>query len=307
VNAPVVEFALGPWLEAEIGHVEAALVRAVDRLGALLPGTLLEPARYGVMTGGKRLRPVLCVAAFRAAGGEEPADGEALHDLAAAPELIHAYSLMHDDLPCMDDAPLRRGRPTPHRIYGEGAATLAGAALIPAAGLRAWEAMQRLHPDPEVGREVVRTLLRAAGAGGMVGGQVLDLLGEGRSLGGDELDALHARKTGALLTAALRMGALAAGATPVRVSGFERYGRAIGLAFQVQDDVLDATAGVETLGKAPSDTELGKSTYVALHGVEEAGRLARVLVDEALSALDDLGVASPELRALARYVVDRDR
>lgn len=141
----------------------------------------------------------------------------------------------------------------------------------------------------------------------MVGGQVLDLLGEGRSLGEEELDGLHARKTGALLAASLRIGALAAGAPSVAREALDRYGRAIGLAFQVQDDVLDATAAAEVLGKAPSDAELGKSTYVRLHGVEEAARRARLLVDEALEALASAGLESPPLAGLARYVVERDR
>lgn len=296
-------FDLAAFLERERTQVDAALDRALIRFEPLVPNLLMPALRQGVRSGGKRLRPVLCVAAFRACGG---AESPALHDLAAAPELIHAYSLMHDDLPCMDDAPLRRGEPTPHRVHGVDAATRAGALLIPLAALQAWEAGRTLHPDEGVARSLVRELAQAAGGGGMVGGQVLDLLGEGKDLSGDQLDALHSRKTGALLTVSLRMGALAAGADPRRLGALDRYGRAIGLAFQVQDDVLDASAGEEVLGKTPSDAALGKSTYVGLHGIAEAGRRAGVLVEEALEALRKGGVGSPALEALARYVVERD-
>ncbi len=296
-------FDLKGFLDRERAGVDAALDRALTRFEPLVPAPLMPAIRQGVRSGGKRLRPVLCVAAFRACGGVET---PALHDLAVAPELIHAYSLMHDDLPCMDDAPLRRGEPTPHRVHGVDAATRAGALLIPLAALQAWEAGRVLHPDEGVARSLVRELAQAAGGGGMVGGQVLDLLGEAKDLGAEELDALHNRKTGALLVVSLRMGALAAGAEAGRLEALDRYGRYIGLAFQVQDDVLDASAGEEVLGKTPSDAALGKSTYVALHGIEEAGRRARVLVEGALEALRDGGLESAALEALARYVVERD-
>lgn len=297
-------FDLPGFLEKEGRQVEEALERALEALGRQLPDPLLAPVRHGVLGGGKRLRPILCVAAHRACGGM---DRPELYDLAVALELVHAYSLMHDDLPCMDDAPLRRGRPTPHRLFGEGPTARAAAALIPMAALRAFEATSVLHTDPSVARTVVRELARAAGGGGMVGGQVLDLLGEGRTLGEAELDGLHARKTGALLAASLRIGALAAGAPFATRESLDRYGGAIGLAFQVQDDVLDATAEAGVLGKAPSDLALEKSTYVRLHGLHEAERRARLLVEEALGALDAGGLESPPLRALARYVVERDR
>lgn len=305
MTSPATAFDLDGYLRAAGARVEEALERAVQRLDRDLPAPLAAAARYGVMGGGKRLRPVLCVAAYQACSGAEPP--EAAYDLGASVELIHAYSLMHDDLPCMDDAPLRRGRPTPHRLFGEEATTRAAAALIPAAALSAWESVRALHPDPGVARSAVRELCRAAGAGGMVGGQILDLLGEGRTLTGEELDGLHARKTGALLAASLRLGALAAGASPSRREALERYGRDIGLAFQVQDDVLDATAATETLGKAPSDAALEKSTYVRLYGLDEAARRARKLAEGAAGALLEAGVSSPPLLALAGYVVERDR
>jgi geranylgeranyl pyrophosphate synthase len=231
----------------------------------------------------------------------------ALYDLAASLELIHAYSLMHDDLPCMDDAPIRRGAPTPHTIHGERATTVGGAALIPAAGLQAWQAGGALGLDGETRRELVEILARAAGAGGMVGGQGLDLLGEGKALPREDLDALHRGKTGALLAASLLMGGVAAGATRAERAALDLYGREIGLAFQIADDILDATADSETLGKLPSDHALMKSTYVGLLGVVGAQAEARSRAEHAVEVLRAEGIASPPLEALALYVVERDR
>jgi geranylgeranyl diphosphate synthase, type II len=310
-------FDLEAFLRRERGAVEAALERSLARTLPHLPEPLREPVRQGVTTGGKRLRPILCVEAWRAvqgapegsvpAGDEENGTApEALHDLAASLELIHAYSLMHDDLPSMDDAPLRRGRPTPHVLFGEGPTTVGGAALIPGAGIQLWTAARALGVEDPVARELLALLARAAGGGGMVGGQVLDLEGEGKALGREALDRLHRAKTGALLTASLLLGGMAGGARGARLEALERYGRAIGLAFQVADDILDATATAEALGKEPSDQGLEKSTYVRLLGVEGARAEAHRLVEEALAALDDGGIRSPALVALARYVVERD-
>jgi geranylgeranyl pyrophosphate synthase len=306
VTASAVAFDLEGFLRGQREVVERALDDALDRILPTLPEPLRGPIRQGVTTGGKRLRPILCMEAWRAGQGE-PAEAEAhLPALAASLELIHAYSLMHDDLPSMDDAPLRRGEPTPHTTWGEGPTTVGGAALIVAAGTEAWGAAFRMGLPEAVAREVVRTLARAAGAGGMVGGQALDLEGEGRALGQEELDTLHRAKTGALLTASLRMGALAAKAPAAAVAALEAYGRAIGLAFQVTDDILDATADAAVLGKRPSDADLAKSTYVALLGVTGARAEALRLQDQALEALAGAGLASPALEALARYVVERD-
>jgi geranylgeranyl pyrophosphate synthase len=294
---------LEAFLIREKERVEASLLEALSSLLPRVPGAYAPAIRHGVLSGGKRLRPVLCVAAYRAAGGAD--DG--VYALAVSLELIHAYSLMHDDLPCMDDAELRRGEPTTHRIHGEGATVVAGALLIPLAAHQAWEAAHGMGLDDHVGRALVSELSRAAGGGGMVGGQVLDLLGEGRALSVAELDDLHRRKTGALLRASLRMGGIAAGASDRALDAFDEYGKAIGLAFQITDDLLDATSDVQALGKNPSDAELGKSTYVTLFGVEEATRRAQELAEEAVSALRGGGVTAPELEALSRYIVDRSR
>jgi geranylgeranyl pyrophosphate synthase len=290
-------------LEAERARVEAALERALAALAGEIPSDLHAAVRHGALGGGKRLRAILCVRAYEACGGTVRSG---VYDLAAALELIHAYSLMHDDLPCMDDADLRRGRPTTHRVHGEDATMRAGAALIPAAALQSLRSCHELGCKPERARAVTAALLEAAGAGGMVGGQWADLLGEGRSLAAPDLDDLHRRKTGALLAASLAMGALAAGAATSVVDALGEYGRAVGLAFQIADDVLDATQEAETLGKNPSDAALGKSTYVSLHGLEAARALARAEVDRAVAALSRAGLEAPALVALAAYVIERE-
>ena len=291
-------------LRDERAEVERALERACEWLGDELPHELLQPARHAVLSGGKRLRPILCVVAYRACGG---ATMPAVYDLGAAIELIHAYSLMHDDLPCMDDAELRRGQPTPHTLFGEAATARAGLALIPAASLWALRASDALGADDARSRKIVSQLNRAAGAGGMVGGQALDLLGEGRRLDSTALNRLHSMKTGALLTASLVIGGIAAGASDTTLVGLESFGRGIGLAFQVTDDVLDATATAADLGKHPSDGSLDKSTYVSLYGLDEAIARARGYAEEAVAALREAGVDAPALIALASYVVKRKK
>jgi geranylgeranyl pyrophosphate synthase len=295
-------FDLATFLDEERRRADHALARAMDRLDGVLPADEGAAVRHAVLTGGKRLRPILCVAAHRACGGS---GGDAGHDLGAALEMIHAYSLMHDDLPCMDDADLRRGRPTPHKVFGEATAMRAGAALIPAAGLQAWRASQSMGCGDEISAQVVAELMRAAGGGGMVGGQVLDLVGEGRSLSATELAALHRKKTGALLTASLRIGGLAGRADTMSLEALTTYGRGVGLAFQIADDILDATSSAETLGKNPSDAALAKSTYVTLYGLDEAERRAQAEARAAVAALERAGLESPALEALGQYVVER--
>lgn len=302
---------LAAFLAAEVPRVDAALERALRAV----PESALDPATaaavgHGVRSGGKRLRPILCVEAWRAAVPDETSvapDDERIYDLAVSLELIHAYSLMHDDLPCMDDADLRRGQPTTWRVHGETATIAGGVALIPVAALQAYRAARGLGCGPDDARAVTLRLLRAAGCEGMVGGQGLDLLGEERTLDAADLDELHAHKTGALLTAALVVGARAGRARAPVLDALEEYGRRIGLAFQIADDVLDATASADALGKTPSDADLGKSTYVALHGLEAARARGEAEVHAALAALDAAGIDAPALRALARYVVDRER
>ena len=297
-------FDLETFLRRQREEVERALARSLASLAGDISPDLVDPVGHAVISGGKRLRPILCVVAYRSCGGIL---GPAAYDLGVSLELVHAYSLMHDDLPCMDDAGLRRGRPTPHTLFGEEATIVGGVALIPTASIQALRAARALGCDDDRVRTIVRELNGAAGGGGMVGGQWLDLLAEGRRLASDELDDLHRRKTGALFTASLVIGGLAAGASESLLSALRGYGRAVGLAFQITDDVLDEVSSVAELGKRPSDGLLEKSTYVSLHGVEEALRRARGLRDEALDALRTEAIDVPELIALAHYVVERKR
>jgi geranylgeranyl pyrophosphate synthase len=303
VSAEATSYDLEAHLARSRAGVEAALERVLADLAPRLSPVVAAAVRHGVLSEGKRLRPILCVSAFSACGGRS---GPAAFELAASLEMIHAYSLMHDDLPSMDDADLRRGRPSTHREHGEGVTMRAGAALIPAAALQARRASLALGNSAEWAGEIAGVLMRAAGAGGMVGGQWLDLLAEGEALDEEALDGLHERKTGALLAAAPLMGGMAAGAEEHVLDALHLYGRGLGLAFQITDDVLDATQSAETLGKNPSDAALAKATYVTVHGLAEARERASGAVERALAALDRGGVDAPALDALARYAVGRD-
>jgi geranylgeranyl diphosphate synthase type II len=281
--------------------VQGALGRFCTEYLPVTPPRAAEAMRYTLMGEGKRLRAVLLLAAYRAAGGT----GDAT-DLAAAVEVVHAYSLVHDDLPCMDDDDMRRGRPTVHRVYGVATATAAGLAMVPLAARCVAEASGQLGLPPETGGTILRELMRAAGATGMIGGQLLDLEGERLALSLAELEHIHRAKTGALVTASVRLGGLAAGADDAVLSALGQYGAAIGLAFQIADDVLDVTATTDQLGKtAGRDLALHKSTYPALLGIDGARSRASALVDEACGALERVALLTPVLEHLARYTVNR--
>ena len=281
--------------------IDSSLGDFCDRFLDEAPGAVGDAIRYSLLGEGKRLRPILVLAAYEAAGGT--ADASAL---AAAVEVVHAYSLVHDDLPCMDDDDVRRGRPTVHRVYGVPAAVAAGLAMVPLAVRCAIHGASALKLSQELAARIVGELMRASGAGGMIGGQLLDLEGERRALTLEELEGVHRSKTGALITAAVRIGAFAAGADGTRIAALERYGESIGLAFQIADDVLDVTATTDVLGKtAGRDLVLQKSTYPALLGVVGATERAAALVDEACAALQEAGILTPLLEHLARYVVNR--
>ncbi len=263
------------------------------------PARLHQAMRYSVFAGGKRLRPALVLAGCRAVGGSYAACAPAL----AAVELLHTYTLVHDDLPAMDDDDLRRGRPTCHKAFDEATAILAGDALQ----TLAFEALA------EISGEAVRVLARAAGSRGVVGGQQEDIDAEGSPVDASpacraRLERIHRGKTAALIRASVEIGGLSGGATPAQRAALVAYGEAIGLAFQVADDVLDATADAATLGKTPGkDAEQGKLTYVAVHGLTAARAEAERLLAEALVALVPLGAAAEPLAALGRFVVQRDR
>lgn len=296
------------FLAGERDRVNAALAHVAAALAEGAPAALREPVAYALATPGKRLRPVLCTAAWRVVRpGDAP---EAAYRLACALEVVHTYSLVHDDLPSMDDDALRRGRPTVHVVFGERAALLAGAALIPAAAAVLDGAARALGLDGPARGRLVAELCAAGGARGMVGGQWLDLLGEepGARVDADGLERIHRMKTGALLAASLRIGALAAGGDARRVDALTDYGRELGLAFQIVDDVLDVTRTDAELGKtAGKDAGAGKATYPSLFGVEGAARMARERIDRAVDALRAGGIRSAELEGLAAYVLERGR
>ena len=258
--------------------------------------------RYSVVNGGKRVRPLLAYAACEALGGEaERADGAA-----CAVELIHAYSLVHDDLPAMDDDDLRRGQPTTHIAYDEACAILAGDGLQ----ALAFEVIgnAQLNPqDPQTRLDMLMLLARAAGSAGMVGGQAIDLESVGRKIDQAALETMHRHKTGALIEASVQLGALASGrANADALEALRRYAEAVGLAFQVQDDILDVESDTATLGKTQGkDQAHDKPTYPALLGLDAAKAYALALRDQALAALESFGDSAEPLRALARYIVDR--
>jgi geranylgeranyl diphosphate synthase type II len=283
--------------------VEEALEAALPD-EARWPPTIHRAVRYSLFAGGKRIRPLLVMAAGEAVGGA----ASALLPLACAVEMIHTYSLIHDDLPAMDNDDLRRGKPTSHKVFGEAIAILAGDALL----TRAFHLLVEAPPDasPEEVRRRLRAAARlgeAAGTSGLIGGQVADLEAEGRSdVSLPELERLHRAKTGALLAACVVGGGVLGGASEGDLARLGQYADSIGLAFQVVDDVLDATEGAAQLGKtAGKDAAAGKATYVRLMGIDAARAIAARLLGEALAALEPLGARAALLRALATLIVER--
>ena len=284
-----------------------------DWLSETLQGTgpIAEPIRYAVLAKGKRIRPLLFVGAWEAAGGVRgPIAGNgasALHRMALGPELVHTYSLVHDDLPCMDDDDLRRGRPTVHVRYGERAAVMTGAALLPLAIRAVAEGAAGLRlPDPVAGR-LIGILTAAAGSDGMVGGQLLDLLAEKKRVSFEALARIHLGKTARLIAACCTMGGVAARAPEETVDRLTRFGIAIGLAFQTVDDILDVTGSSSRMGKIGGrDEALGKATTPSILGLEGARVRAEQFGREALGEIAPL--ADPDrLREIGRLVLDRDR
>lgn len=286
-------------------RVDEALGRALELTGQHSP-RLTEAMRYSLFNGGKRVRPVLAYAAAQAISGKPLSDGEEspIDNIASALEAVHAYSLVHDDLPAMDDDDLRRGQPTCHIAFDEATAILAGDALQ----ALAFELLA-LTPDtePDLALRLVTTLSRAAGGAGMVAGQAIDLAAVDSSLSLAELENMHAHKTGALIRASVLMGALGTGkADEAQLEALTVYADAVGLAFQVQDDILDVVADTETLGKRQgADEALNKPTYVSLLGLDAAKAKALELHHTALQALECFDGAADPLRALSAYIVER--
>jgi geranylgeranyl diphosphate synthase, type II len=276
---------------------------AMDRLlpsAKTRPKTIHEAMRYSIFAGGKRLRPVICLAATEVLGGKI----EAALPLACAVECIHTYSLIHDDLPSMDNDDFRRGKPTSHKVYGEGIAVLAGDALLTVAfEMVAGAKASKRYPTAAL----VHELAYASGSQALVAGQVADLEGEGKKLKLSDLQYIHLNKTAALITSSIRLGAMSANATPKQLAGLTEFGRSLGLAFQVIDDILDCTQTTEKLGKsAGKDIAAQKATYPALLGLEKAKKEADRLTARARAALKPFGKAASPLTAIADYLLARE-
>jgi geranylgeranyl pyrophosphate synthase len=303
MNSPVGMESPAALLAEARTRTDAILNEWAVRLADQVPGDEGQGLAYALVGPGKRIRPALVMAGYRSVGGLD--DGIAV--VAAALETVHTYSLVHDDLPCMDDDDLRRGRPTTHVAFDVPVATRVGFWLVPVAAQMLVEGANRLGLDAGALGRIAQELFQASGIEGMVGGQWLDLVAEQQELSLGELRNIHRGKTGALIRASCVIGGLAAGATPSQVEALAAYGEDVGLAFQVADDVLDTTGTSDQLGKtAGRDEALRKSTYVQLMGVDEARREADRLARSAVDHLRTGGVPSEALAGLAEYIVNRE-
>ncbi len=292
-------------LQETLERGQALTDAALDRLIPLEtqnPSSIHKGMRHSVFAGGKRLRPVLCMEAGRMIAGSFP---KKIEELGAALEMLHTYSLIHDDLPALDNDDMRRGRPTCHKVFGEALAILAGDALQ----TRAYEVLARLECPAEARVRIIEEIARGTGTlGGMIGGQVVDLEAEHTQPTAEMLEYIHRAKTAALITASLVSGGLYAGAKNIEVAKLRAFGQSIGLAFQIVDDVLDLTQTSEQLGKtAGKDTAAQKATYPALFGIDESERKADSLVGAAFSELESFGERAAILKELARYLVERKK
>ena len=289
---------LKTYLATRAAEIDATLDLFLPK-AKVRPATIHAAMRYSVFAGGKRLRPVLCLAAAEACGGEV---SNALAP-ACAVELMHTYSLVHDDLPAMDDDDLRRGRPTCHKVYGEGMAVLCGDALL----TESFIVLAQTATTKRYGtRDYVTELAVTGGSQKLIGGQVMDLEGEGKKLTKRDLVSIHEAKTAALLTSALRLGGMTANATPAKLEALTKFGHALGLAFQVIDDILDVTQSTEVLGKtAGKDEAVEKSTYPAILGLEASRKEAARLTKAAMDALKPFGKKAARLQEIASHMLDR--
>jgi geranylgeranyl diphosphate synthase, type II len=291
-------FDLDQYMEEKRAAVEHALDAHLPPKDER-PAILHEAMRYSVFAGGKRLRPILCLAAAEAVGGK----AETALIPAAAVEVLHTYTLIHDDLPAMDNDALRRGKPTCHKVYGDAVAILAGDALLTLAF--EWLAECRT-PKPYLPNQYALELAEAAGSRGVIAGQVEDLAAEGKPPNAELLDFIHLHKTAALIRAAVRLGAIAGGARSDALSALTIYGCDVGLAFQIADDILNVTSTAEKLGKAAgSDAKRKKATYASLYGVDVAEAKAKELTDRATSELEKLRGDTEPLKAIAMHVIER--
>jgi geranylgeranyl diphosphate synthase type II len=291
------------YLEEKAGHVNECLDGYFSREDPDVPGVLREAMRYSLLAGGKRLRPILCIAAHETCGGKM----EDVLLCASALEVIHTYSLIHDDLPAMDNDDLRRGRPTNHKVYGEAMAILAGDGLLSEAFMMMIETGEGISRSSVL--EAVREVARASGPGGMVGGQVVDILSEDKEPDRDTLLYIHMHKTGALMASSVRLGGILADADEESIKALTGYGEALGLAFQIVDDILDVRGDEALLGKpVGSDEEKHKMTYPSLYGLDASMAKAEELMNEAVGALEPLserGASTDALRGIAEYILRR--
>lgn len=292
-------------LRLEVNERVKLIDKALDKYlpsADKVPETIHKAMRYSVFAGGKRLRPVLCLAAAEAVGG----DLKEVPAAACALELIHTYSLIHDDLPAMDNDDYRRGKPTNHKVYGDAIAILAGDALLTLAFQLIAECGLESGISPHVAGQVIKEVALAAGSLGMIGGQVVDIESENKEIDQDTLTFIHTHKTGALFQASVRAGAMLGGATPEQLAQLTRYAECLGLAFQITDDILDVEGDSAKLGKAVgSDERNKKSTYPARYGLAESKQLARQSVEEAIAALQGFDERADILRYIAAYLLER--
>lgn len=295
------DFDLKPYLAERKELVDAALEKCLP-VPAGLEKKVLEAARYSLFAGGKRLRPILCLAAAEVVGGRY----QDVMPVACAWEMIHTYSLIHDDLPAMDDDDFRRGHPTNHKVFGEAVAILAGDALLTEAfGFAAhMKDKERFRPDKIL--DVINILVKASGYRGMIGGQMIDLECENQSVDLATVEYMHIHKTGAILSASLETGGILGGGSAEQLKALKRYGHHFGLAFQITDDILDVEGEADLMGKTPgSDQAKNKQTYTALLGLVRAKGAAKDHVEEAVSSLRSFDEKAEPLRALARYLLVR--
>jgi len=293
-------FSLNRYLDRVSSRVNAALDKLLPPESAD-PPTIHKAMRYSIFAGGKRIRPVLCLASCEAVGGKD----RAAMPLACAVECIHTYSLIHDDLPCMDDDDFRRGKPTNHKVFGEGIAVLAGDALL----TEAFALVAKVDPQKRYSvRVLVKELALAAGSLRLIAGQVQDLEGENKNLSLKEVKRTHLNKTAALITVSIRLGAMAGNATPAQLKRLTRYGHDIGLAFQVIDDILDATSTKEVMGKSVgADAKNQKSTFVTALGLEKSRAMAANLIADAQKQLKLFGKPAEPLGAIADFFLTRQK
>lgn len=293
-------FDISGYLEERGRLIQSALDRYLPK-ASTKPATIHKAMRYSLFAGGKRLRPVLCLAAAEACGGSV----EGALPMACAVECIHTYSLIHDDLPCMDNDDFRRGKPTNHKVFGEGIAVLAGDALL----THAFDILCQAGEIPRYSHgHLVRELANASGSLQLIAGQVADLEGEGKSVTAQQLRYIHERKTSALLGCAVRLGGMSANGSPAQLKALSDFGYNVGLAFQIIDDILDVTKTTEELGKtAGKDTQAQKATYPAILGLAKSQKIAQRLTDQAFAALRIFRGRAQALGALASYLLSREK